>query len=102
MNVIVSGRRAGKTTRLLLLMADNPNMIYVTFTEEAAETAWKQAQKMGLVSLARHRFTSANAVRTGSLKGLYDPQLVVDNAELVLAALLGQTPHTATMTGTRV
>lgn len=103
MIVIVSGQRGGKTVKLLTMMSDNPDMVLVSHTAQAATAAWIQAKQMGL-DLARHRFMSAGDVigRNGmtGLRGLYNPSLLVDNAELVLAALFGgHVPAAMTMTG---
>lgn len=100
MLVIASGRRTGKTTRLLRMMADNPEMVLVSSSLQGAMAAWDQAQRDGL-NLAKHRFMSCETLRD-DLRGLYDPQILVDNAELVLAILLGHQPVAVTMTAVKV
>jgi len=48
MKVIERPRNGGKTTILLHYMVVNPDSLYVSKTENSANRAFKQAQKLGL------------------------------------------------------
>lgn len=100
--IISLPRGGGKTMRMLEWMAAQPptqNRVCVTITAHEANRLRNLAREQGL-NIEGWRFVSAGEVKRGTLHGTsFMPTVLgVDNAELVLSALLGYEVGTLSVT----
>lgn len=88
MRVMVAGRAAGKTTRIVKALRDDPGGVLVTNSEMSADQLRKKYPDLAdRIYSVRHDFRGHN------FSSLY-----VDNIDLVLATLLGKPVTFGTMT----
>lgn len=85
MKIIVGGRRTGKTTALLKEAAEN-NAVIVTTDKHRAEILFNQARDLGL---SIRMPVSLQDLKRSRLAGSFVNSLYIDEAEYVLAHLLG-------------
>lgn len=100
------GRRAGKSMLLLMWLRETPGSILVTFS--AAEADRLRHELLNLEQLVEsdwhrppvdpHRIVSITEALNGGLLGRHHGRIAVDNAELVLGVILGQTPAVMSVT----
>ena len=91
-SILVASRRGGKTHALVEFMRVNPEAIMICATDAIAQMT---ADQFADLDLARSRFIGPSPQR---LKGLDPSHVLVDNAELVLAELLGHHVTSMSMT----
>ena len=85
MKIIVGGRRTGKTTALLKEAAEH-NAVIVTTDKHRAEILFNQARDLGL---SIRMPVSLQDLKRSRLAGSFVNSLYIDEAEYVLAHLLG-------------
>lgn len=93
MKILGMARGEGKTTNVVLAMADNPELIFVGSNRSQIKQAQMISEAMGL-NIDRSRFYTARQIAENQpFQGMYSkPPMVVDNLEDVLSALLGFGP----------
>ncbi|HJQ00102.1 MAG TPA: hypothetical protein VJ851_00750 [Jatrophihabitans sp.] len=99
-SVVVLPRHGGKTFRALEWLAEKPeSRVLICASADGAVAAFKQAQRAGCTTLTRQNFMAAGS--RWSLHGV-GIEYGVDNAEIVLASLLGVAGRVALLTVTGV
>ena len=93
---MATGRGGGKTTRVLKWLMEHPNATVVAFCEREADRLFGLA-KQAIPDIERRQFISSERAKE-RLHGLLGP-VYVDNADILLANMLGTQPDAITMTG---
>jgi hypothetical protein len=91
----IAPSRGGKTHRMLLWLAEDKSRVCMTFNEQESTRLRAEAARLEL-GLRDDQFISAH--RRDGLLGRH-VELGVDNAEMVLAVLLGRPIARMTVTG---
>lgn len=90
MKVVIGGRRAGKTHAILEAMRIDPRIYMICYSQRAVDCLRKENPDLATRLLEPHR---------EALQGLdHNTNFIVDNAELLLAKLLGVPIVGVTMT----
>lgn len=99
MKMMLRGRRGGKTYELLRIMHDNPTSVMVCFSAASAKYTKEEAQQLYPGDDWDRRFIPVESARE-RLAGrpVHGSLVLVDNAEMVLANMLGREPFMATAT----
>lgn len=92
MKIITSDRRSGKTTKLIELLKENPDMVVIVPTESGRVT-------YSYAGIDKSRVITVGAALNGALRGRAC-KIAIDDVELILSRLLNTTDTINVITAT--
>lgn len=95
MLITINPRRAGKTTRAVAWLDNNPHGILIVFSEQEAK---RIAYQFKLDEATANRIMSWEQYRAS--KNFHNKEVFIDNADIVLQSMVDNSVVEITMTGT--